>query len=344
MSFAMARTPSLAIQGGNVSTIVDAGITAERAGFESIWTTELYNRSAVVTLTAVAAATSRIGVGSGIAWAFGRTPLTLATDARSIDEVSKGRLFLGIGTGSPVSMADWHGVTEPHPASRAEEFVRVIRKIWRLHAEPVDHEGRFYRCKLPADPSLRSLTHGTMPVFMAGVQGPMLRAAGAVADGLVGHPLFTPRYVEAVVRPALAEGAKRAGRDTEIPIAGMVICAVSEDSTAARAAAATQIAAYAVRGASDAMLEFNGFTEETAAIRAAFARRDFAAMTAAVSDRMLDETAVFGSPSEARERFQERFAALYEKPLLYSPNTGLPIEYLSENINAICETFAPVKT
>jgi alkanesulfonate monooxygenase SsuD/methylene tetrahydromethanopterin reductase-like flavin-dependent oxidoreductase (luciferase family) len=296
-------SPSLAIQGGSVALVVEAGVAAERSGFSSIWTTELYNRSAVVTLAALASATSRIGLGSGIAWAFGRSPLTLATDARSIDELSGGRLALGVGTGSPVSMAE---------------------------------------CHLPPDPSIIPLTHGTMPVLMAGVQPPMLRAAGAVSDGLVGHPLFTRSYVEEVVRPALAEGAARTSRDTGIPIAGMIICAISDDPAEARRGAAMQIAAYAVRRASDPMLDFNGFTAETAKIREAFGRRDFPAMIAAVSDKMLETTAVYGTRAEAIDQYRQRWESLYETPLLYTPNTGLSAEYMRDNISAICDTFATV--
>src|SRR5256884_7455304 len=82
--------PSLVIQGGTVQEAVEAGMAAERNGFHSVWTCEIYNRSAPVTLTAMAGATTRIGLGTAVAWAFGRSPLTSATDARSIDQVSGG--------------------------------------------------------------------------------------------------------------------------------------------------------------------------------------------------------------------------------------------------------------
>jgi probable F420-dependent oxidoreductase len=336
------RRPALSVQGGDVALVTDAGVTAEKHGFASVWTTEYYNRSAVVTLASVAAATSRIGIGSGVAWAFGRSPLTLATDARSLDDLSNGRFQLGIGTGSPQSMSDWHGMSEPHPAPRAEEFVRLVREIWHLSEQPVDHDGRFYQCHLPADPSVPPPA-GPLPVLMAAVQPAMLRAVGAVADGLVGHPLYTPRYIEEVVRPSLAAGARRAGREEDVPVNGMIICAVDDDPAVARRAAAVQIAAYATRRASDAMLEFNGYTEETAAIRSAFAAKDYLAMTAAVSDRMLEDIAVFGTPKEAMERYQERYETLYEQPMLYSPNAALPTAYLRDNIQALCETFAYVE-
>lgn len=340
MEQVLTRRPSLTVQGGDVALVTAAGVTAEQHGFASLWTTEFYNRSAIVTLASVAAATTRIGLGSGVAWAFGRSPLTLATDARSLDDLSGGRFQLGLGTGSPQSMADWHGENEPHPAPRTEEFVRLVREIWQVHERSVEHDGRFYRCHLPIDPSVPPPAGGTLPVLMAAVQAPMLRATGAVADGLVGHPLYTPHYVEEVVRPSLAEGARRAGREEPVPVNGMIICAVSDDAEAARRAASVQIAAYATRRASDALLEFNGYTAETAAIREAFGRKDFAAMTAAVSDRMLDDLAVFGTPKEAMERYRDRFEPLYERPMLYSPNTALPAAYLKDNINAICETFA----
>jgi probable F420-dependent oxidoreductase len=340
MAQVLNRRPALTVQGGDVALVTDAGVTAEKHGFASVWTTEYYNRSAVVTLASVAAATSRIGIGSGVAWAFGRSPLTLATDARSLDDLSGGRFQLGIGTGSPQSMSDWHGLTEPHPAPRTEEFVRLVRDIWRIHERPVDHDGRFYQCHLPVDPTVPPPAGGTLPILMAGVRAPMLRATGAVADGLVGHPLYSARYVEEVVRPSLAAGARRAGRDAPVPINGMIICAVSDDAAAARRAAAVQIAAYATRRASDAMLEFNGWAKETAAIREAFAQKDYFAMTAAVSDEMLDELAVFGTPKEALERYQEHFEPLYEQPMLYSPNAAMPMAYLRDNIHAICETFA----
>lgn len=332
--------PSLAIQGGPVPLVVEVAQTAERLGFDSVWSTDFYNRSAVVTMAALASATSRIGIGSGIAWAFGRTPLTFATDIRSLDDLSRGRLEIGIGTGNPMVIADWHGLSAPHPVPRMKELAGLLRDIWQMHERPVEHDGRFYRCHLPRDPQLPPLTTGTVPILFAGGRPPMIRAAGAVADGLVGHPLSSRAYVETLIRPALAEGAKRAGREESVPIAGMIICAVDDDSAKARRAVATQVAAYATRPSSDSVLSFHGFSDETTEIRNAMANKDFPAMTAAVSDRMLDALTVYGTPAEARERYAAGFGGLYEKPMFYSPETGLSVEFLRENLLAICETFA----
>jgi alkanesulfonate monooxygenase SsuD/methylene tetrahydromethanopterin reductase-like flavin-dependent oxidoreductase (luciferase family) len=331
---------SLAINGGNVAVAVDAAVTAERHGFQSVWTTEYYNRSAIVSLTAMAAATARIGLGSGVAWTFGRSPLTLATEARTLDEYSGGRFSLGLGTGSLRRMTDWHGISDGHAAARVEELVPLLGQILRVTKQPVEHDGRFYRCHVQAEVPMEPLARGTISVLVAAVQPRLLRAVGSVADGLVGHPLFTRRYVDEIVRPALAEGAKKAGRDFAVPITGMVISSVAGDSATARANAAVQVAFYATIPENDSMFEFNGFTAEVAAIRAAFARRDLPGMTAAVSDRMLDELAVFGDAAEARDRYRERFDGLYEQPLIYSPSALMPPAYLPENLHALCEAFA----
>jgi alkanesulfonate monooxygenase SsuD/methylene tetrahydromethanopterin reductase-like flavin-dependent oxidoreductase (luciferase family) len=224
------------------------------------------------------------------------------------------------------------------------ETVELVRKIWRVGEQPVVHNGRFFRCHLPVDANVPPIPGGSPPILMAGGRRPLIRAAGAVADGLVGLPLATRRYVEQVVRPTLAEGARQAGRSEAVPITGLVVCVVADDPNRARRSAALQLAVYATRDSADTALAFEDFTAEAAAIRNAFAARDFAGMAAAVPERMLDRFAVFGTPHEARERYHARFASLYEHPLLYATDIGQGPGFLVENLAAICETFtyAPV--
>ena len=98
----------------------------------------------------------------------------------------------------------------------------------------------------PCGPTVEVTPRPPIPVYLAGFNPRMVAAAGAVADGLVGHPIFTRRYVEEVVRPALAAGAARTGRNPDVPIAGYVICSVGDDADRARRDAAAQIAFYVV--------------------------------------------------------------------------------------------------
>jgi probable F420-dependent oxidoreductase len=311
---------SLIVTGGSgLADIAESARLAERAGFASVWATEFYDRSATVSLAAMAHATERIGLGSAIAYAFGRTPVVLAAEARDLDELSGGRLTLGLGTGTRRMQQDWHGLDGESPALRMEELVPLIRKLWRLHEGPVEHEGRFYRVRVHPTASVVPPPSGEIPIYMAGVNARMIQAAGTVGDGLVGHPLFTPEYVRDVVRPALARGAERAGRDEPVPIAGYLTCSVGEDREEARTAARAVVAFNSTVKTYEAIHRQHGFLPHVEKIREAWKTRDLAGMAAAVPDEMLDTIALAGTADEVRERFAERWAGVYERTLLWPP-------------------------
>ena len=321
------QRPSLVTSSGGPAELAEAARLAEVAGFESVWATEFYDRSATVALAAMAQATETIELGSAIAYAFGRTPVVLAAEARDLDELSGGRLTLGLGTGTRRMQQDWHGLDGEHPAARMEELVPLLRRLWRLHEEPVQHEGRFYRLDVrptaPPRPPLRE----RIPIYMAGVNRRMIEAAGTVGDGLVGHPLFTPEYVRDVARPALARGAGP-------PIAGYVTTSVSEDRELARQGAAAVIAFNSTVKTYRAVHEASGFQAQADAIRDAWSRGDFAGMAAAVTEEMIDAIALAGTPDEVRGRFEERWEGVYERPLLWPPAfTGM------DGVRAVVEAF-----
>ncbi|MFI7680540.1 LLM class flavin-dependent oxidoreductase [Amycolatopsis sp. K13G38] len=328
------RGLSLVCTGGNVHEVAAMAADAERAGFESVWAAEFYDRSAVVAVAAMAAVTESITLGTGIAYGFGRTPLVLAAEARDLDALCGGRLILGLGTGTRRMQQDWHGLSGEHPAARAEELVPLLRRLWRLDEGPVRHEGRFYRAHVVPTAPVAAPTRPAVPVYLAGVNTRMIRAAGAVADGLVGHPLFTPEYLRHTVRPALAAGAERAG---PVPVAGYVICAVDPDEDRARRMAAAQIAFYASVKTYDSILTLHGFTDEAGAIQAARRAGDLEAMVAAVSDRMIDTIAVAGTPEQVRSQFAARWAGLYERTLLYPSSFAGP-----SATTAVLDAFAPL--
>ena len=325
---------SLVTSTGGPVELAEAAHLAEEAGFASVWATEFYDRSATVALAAMAQATSTIELGSAIAYAFGRTPLVLAAEARDLDELSGGRITIGLGTGTRKMQQDWHGLDGEHPASRMEELIPLLRRLWRLHEGPIEHDGRFYRLHVqPTAPPREPLRLDT-PIYMAGVNPRMIEAAGAVADGLVGHPLFTPGYVRDVARPALARGAERTGRDAPPPIAGYLTCSISDDREAARRDAAAIIAFNSTVKTYRVTHREGGFEREGEAIREAWARGDFEGMTAAVTDEMIDTIALAGTPDDVRERFAERWEGVYERTLLWPPAyKGEPA------VRAVIETF-----
>ena len=184
----------------------------------------------------------------------------LATEARSLDELSGGPLVYGLGTGTTKMMANWHGVDPSGPASRMEELIPLLRRLWRLHEGPVQHDGRFYHVDIAPTAEMTAPLRTEIPVFTAGVNRRMIEVAGRVGDGFIGHTLFTPAYFTEVVRPIIAAGADKTGRDaSQVEIAAMVICSVSDDEEQARQEAAAQLAFYAAPRTYGTVVEAAGF-------------------------------------------------------------------------------------
>ena len=306
-------------QGTSVRSMGDLAAAAEAAGLDAAWAPELYNRSATISVAEMANRTSRCTVGTAIAYGVGRSPLTLSAEARDLDELSGGRLILGLGTGTRRMQTDWHGLDGEHPASRMEELVPLVRRMLRLHEGPVDHDGRFYRLHVHPTAQVGPPLRTDLPIYMAGVNPRMIQAAGTVGDGLVGHPLFTAEYVREVVRPALARGAERAGRDAPVPIAGYLTCSVDDDRDAARQAGRAVVAFNSTVKTYRVVHRLHGWEEHAERIRAAWMEGDFARAVEAVPDEMLDTIALAGTPDEVRARFAERWDGVYERTLLWPP-------------------------
>lgn len=277
--------------------------SAESAGFDSVWVSELYNRSATIPMALLADATERVHVGCNIAYGVGRSPLVWAAEARDLDELSAGRIILGLGNGTAKMMADWHGVSGEAPAVRMEEFVEVLRKLWRLHEGPVHHEGRFYRVHLAPTAETPPPYRERLPIWTAGVNARMVRAAGKVADGLVGHPMFTSEYIADVIRPELSAGAEQAGRDSsEIALMGILMCVVDDDEERARRTLAFAISQYAASHVYDRLFALHGWSGAQAAIRVAIKSGDMDTLIEAVPDEAIDAIGVACRPTELAAR------------------------------------------
>jgi probable F420-dependent oxidoreductase len=318
---------------------VDLARRAEEAGFECVWAPEFHNHSGVLALAAAATATERIELATGIAWAFGRSPLLTAVTALDLDEMSGGRFVLGLGTGTRRMRTDWLGAPAERPARRLRETIEAVRAVWAAaDAGAVQYEGELV--KLSVRPYGRAgQVRPAIPVFMAAVNEGMCRVAGAVADGVVGHPMATELYTEQVMRPAISEGAASEGRQAEaVEIADWVIVAVSDDADRAREDVKRQIAFHATVRTYDRILELHGFSEVAAQIRAHWKRFDLAAMTALVTDEMLDAMGIAGTPDECRQRLAERSRSS-DRQLLGAPVVATDPGRIRDYHDAIIDTF-----
>src|SRR4051812_18087776 len=299
---------------------------AEEAGFDAVWLGELYNRSATIPMAALALATERCLIGSNIAYGVGRTPVVWAAEARDLDDLSGGRIVLGLGNGTSGMLENWHGLSGESPAVRMEELVTVLRKLWRLDQGPVHHEGRFYKVHLTPTMDTPPPYSDRLPIYTAGVNPRMVEAAGRVADGLVGHPMFTTRYVDEVVRPALEKGARKAERDpSEIALAGVLICSVDDDVELARRRLAFAVGQYAASRVYDRLFALHGWTEAQQRIREAARARDEDALIAAVPGDALAELGVACRPGELAGEVA-RHSAGYDHVGIVPPPWGLTPE------------------
>ena len=337
----MVPNVGISVFGSSIESMTALASAADAAGFDSVWTSELYNRTASVALAAVATRTEKCIVGSGIMYGVGRTPLILAAEARDLDELAKGRLILGLGSGTRRMIADWHGLDPDGPASRMEELVPLLRDLWRLNERPVDHDGRFYRVKIRALDDLAAEIR-PIPIYTAGVSPRMIETAGRVADGLLGHSLFSPRYIEEVVRPAIERGARIRERDpADVGFTTFVLAAIDEDEEQARRDAAAMIAFYGSVKSYAGLFDVCGFAREAEAMRAAFARRDIDAMVAGVTDEMIDELSVAGTAQQVTERLH-RFDGLADRVILFPPAFRITPERAAENAQQLIENCSPV--
>lgn len=330
---------SILLVNDSIAEMVHLARLAETAGFDAAWSWEFFNKNAFVRLAAMAAATSTIGLGTGIAFAFGRAPLLTASAAADLDEISKGRLTLGLGAGTRRMNEDWYGLGFEHPAPKAAELCDLLRTVWAHDGGPLRFQGRFYSLNVPA--YVRPLqARPTIPIFLAGVNPIMVRTAAEASDGLVGHPIYPRSYIRDTVRPAVEAGLRRAGKQREgFTVASCVIVAISRDREQARREARRQIAFYSTVRTYDQMLDSTGFADEKVKIREAFKTMDIEAMAGAVSDAMLDEIAVAGTPEDCLGQIA-KWDGLLDLPIFYTPTFGVERERVFENHRLIVETFA----
>lgn len=315
----------------SIADQIAAARYAESRGFDSVWVTEFFNHHGFVRLGAVAAATERVKVGTAIAYAFMRTPILAASGAMDVDEISGGRVILGLGSGTRGMNEKWYSVPfDQPPAPRIREAIALIREaIAAQKGGGLRFEGRHYRVEIPQYARLDA-ARAEIPIYLAAVNRGMIRAAAATADGLIGHPIYTRRYIREVVRPEL-EGSR-------CELAPYVICSVSDDPDQARREVRGQIAFYYTTRLYHSVLDVHGWREVGEKIAGAFRQGDFRGMAEAVPDELVDEIAIAGRPDEVRDRLTQ-WEGLTDQVLLYPATVGAGPERVRENLAAITDCF-----
>ena len=329
----------LILMGGSTRADVELAVRAEAAGFDSCFSVEFFNRHGYVPLGAIAQATQHIRLGTGIANAFTRTPLLHASAAMDLDELSAGRMVLGLGTATRRMNEDWYDVPFSAPAARMRELVELLRAAFAASAGGgLRWEGEHWNLKVPlyARPGA---ARDSIPIWIAAVNRGMIATAGAVADGLVGHPIATRRWHREVTLPGLRKSEESTGRESgSCILAPYILTSIHESREEAVRDAKSQIGFYLTTELYHTILDLHDLRSVGTACRAAFKKMDFAALVDAVPDSLVDEIAIACTPDEARERL-EQWQGLTEDPLLYPPTVGVPPERIRANIDAMFSIF-----
>ncbi len=283
---------------------------SERLGYDSVWTAEAYGSDAATVLAWLAGQTSRIRLGSGIFQMPGRSAAMTAMTAATIDQLSDGRMILGIGSSGPQVAEGWHGQRFARQLQRTREYVAVVRKA--LARERLEFHGDTLDLPLPDGPGKAlKLTIGPVqdhiPIYLAAIGPKNTALAGEIADGWI-PTLFSPEHVSEL-RPLLQEGADRVGRSLEgFDIAPTVNVFITDDLDSARNAMRPFIALYVGGMGSRAQNFYNnlvcryGFEAEAKVIQDLYLEGKREEAMAAIPDALIDTVSLCGPKDVVRER------------------------------------------
>ena len=311
--------------GFDPSRVVETATRAESIGYDGLWSAET-SHDPFLPLALAAEHTERLQLGTGIAVAFARNPMTLATVANDLQTISKGRCMLGLGSQIKPHVEKRYSMPWSHPAARIRELILAIRAIWSSWSDGsrLAFRGEFYRHTLMTpmfDPGPNP--HGNPQIFLAAVGPRMTEVAGEVADGMIVHGFTTERYLREVTLPALERGfaaGSRSRSDFQISYPGMVITALDEAGfDAAAAATKKQIAFYGSTPAYRPVLELHGWGDLQTELHTLSRRGEWDEMAELIDDDVLGTFAVIGELEVIADRVRERFGDIVDRFNVYAP-------------------------
>ena len=300
-----------------------AAAEAERAGYTGLWTSET-KHDPFIAVALAACATEHIDVGTAIALAFARSPMTLAVQANDLQILSRGRLLLGLGSQIKPHITRRFSMPWSHPAPRMREYILAMRAIWDCwhNGSKLSFTGEFYSHTLMTPffnpgPS----PYGAPPVMLAGVGTAMTAVAGEVADGFLCHGFTTERYLREVTLPTLA-GARPGGDLAGFEVSGspfVVTGRTDEEMSEARRGVREQIAFYGSTPAYRPVLELHGWGALSEELHRLSRLGKWKEMGEAIDDQVLDAFAVTAEPDQVAAALLRRYGDVMTRMTLYTP-------------------------
>jgi probable F420-dependent oxidoreductase len=308
---------------GGLESAGTAAAAAEADGYSGVFTGEVHS-DPFLPLALAAAATRRIDIGTSIAVAFSRSPMSVAYTAHDLQRFSGGRLVLGLGSQIAAHITRRFSMPWGRPAPQMREFVMAMRAAWNCWSGggPLEFEGEYYRHTL-MPPTFVPAPHefGPPAVYVAGVGDGMTRMAGEVADGFVCHGFTTERWIRERTVPALTEGRRRAGKSMEgFTVKAAIFLATGSDADieAGVATIRSHLAFYASTPAYRPLLDLYGWGDLGQDLTRLSKEGRWSEMGGLIEDEMLHAFAIVAPLREVPRRLVERCAGVIDRVSLIS--------------------------
>ena len=302
----------------------------EELGYDGVFTAET-SHDPFLPITLAALETERIELGTGIAVAFARNPMSTAVIGNDLQLYTKGRFILGLGSQIKPHIEKRFSMPWSEPAKRMREFILAMRAIWACwnDGDKLDFRGEFYRHTLMTpffNPGPNP--YGPPKVFLAAVGERMSEVAGEVADGILLHGFTTERYVREVTMPALERGWARAGKQRgnfELSGPMFVVTGTNEEEyEAARRGTKQQIAFYGSTPAYRGVLDLHGWGDLQGDLNRLSKQGEWVQMGELIDDEILGTFAVTGEPEEIPAKLLDRYGDVVDRVSFYAPYKSDP--------------------
>jgi probable F420-dependent oxidoreductase len=316
--------------GGSLAAVGDAARESEQVGYDGVWTAET-SHDPFFPLLLAAEHTEHLELGTGIAVAFARNPMSLAHIAYDLQAYSEGRFILGLGSQIKPHITKRFSMEWSHPAPRMREFILAIRAIWDCwnNGTRLDFHGDFYNHTLMTpffNPGPNPF--GNAKIFLAGVGQLMTEVAGETCDGFLCHAFTTERYLREVTVPALERGLDKSGRtiaDLEISGPAFVVTGANdEEMEASMQGVRQQIAFYGSTPAYRGVLDMHGWGDLQTELNALSKQGEWVTMGTLIDDEMLDAFAVIAEPEQLGAALHARYGDIVDRISFYAPYQSDP--------------------
>lgn len=313
--------------GGGSRAASVAARHAETIGFNGFWSSET-TADPFLMSAAAGLSTTSLEIGTAVAVAFARSPMTTAYAAWDLAATTNGRFTLGIGTQVRSHITKRFSMPWDNPIERMREYLDALEAIFNSWREgtPVQHRGRFYKHVLCPPTFTPDQHHYSIPVMLGAVGPDMARLAGEKCDGLLIHAMTNPAFLDAVTLPAIHNGQSKSSRTTNFTLAAPLFLAMGDNEReiqSMREQARKRIAFYGSTPAYRSVLEAIGWGDVQPELHRLSTRGNWETMASLIDDDLLEKMVISGQPEQIPSLVAERFGTRISRISSYF---GWPID------------------